>query len=208
MEKHWSKTEIAHLKRHAASSTVEELAGRLNTDVATIRAKLAEHGLQAGSVAEDEDIAALELFTKGSRLLQEAQWAEAAKVFGGVADETDNATILDRTRQFLEVCRHRLEGEAVEADPYLQAVFEKNRGNLDGARELCGRGDVEQDERFAYLMASIQALTDAPEEAFEHLENAIRLEPKNRVHAYHDPDFESLRGQEKLTQLLAVGSAA
>ena len=208
MEKRWSKTEIAHLKRHAPSSTVEELAKRLNTDVATVRAKLAELGLQIGGVAADEDSAALEHFSEGSKLLQEGQWAKAAEIFEKVAGETDNAAIRDRTRQFLEVCRRRMEGDVVEADPYFQAVFEKNRGDLDAARELCGRGDVDQDERFAYLMASILALTEAPEQAFEHLENAIRLEPKNRVHAYHDPDFESLRGQEKLAELLAVGSAA
>ena len=82
---------------------------------------------------------------------------------------------------------------AEDTDPYLSAVFEKNNGNLEQALELCQQqGATDKDERYTYLMASIQALAGAEDEALDLLQAAIRLEPKNRVHAYHDPGLRAV----------------
>ena len=107
----------------------------------------------------------------------------------------------DRARQFLLVSRQKLEAgggkpaqDAAETDPYLLAVYEKNRGNLEGALEMSRKGGRDQkDERFAYLAASIHAAEDRLDEAVQALTKAVELNPKNRIHAFHDPDFAELR---------------
>jgi len=73
-------------------------------------------------------------------------------------------------------------------------VFEKNRGNYDRALTLAKKGGrSSKDERFAYLEASIHSLEERLDEAAEALQRAIELNGKNRVHAFHDPDFAPLR---------------
>jgi len=204
MEKRWSKTEITYLKRHAASASVEELAHRLHTDPKSLRHKLNELGLTPTQSYQPEAEAALEHYAEAVKLLQERRYPEAAERFATVITEADQRQLIDRARQHLEICRRQTEELPPEADPYLQAVFEKNRGNLEAAQEMCAQlAPAEKNERTAYLLASLQALSGSAEEALETLATAIRLEPKNRVHAYHDPDFAELRGNPEFTELLA-----
>jgi tetratricopeptide (TPR) repeat protein len=205
MQKRWSKAEIAHLERHASSAGLEELAKKFRTDTKTVERKLEELGLAAGGAGAAK--ADLDDYAKGLELLHGKKWKNAEEVFARLAAETDNRQLADRARQSLEVCRRVIAPEVDAVDSYLTAVFEKNRGNHEKALELArAAGKSEEDERIAYLLASLHSLTGAPEKALEHLETAIRLEPKNRVHAYHDPDFAELRGQEDFSKLVAGSS--
>lgn len=203
MEKRWSKAEITHLERHAASANLEELAQKFHTDADTVRRKIEELGLGASSAAGKVDEEALKRYSKGLELLYAKKWDAAADEFQGALELSDTRQLSDRARQNLEICRRATAADDGADDPYLAAVYEKNRGNLESALDLCQNGSrTEQDERWAYLAASIQALAGAEEEALRLLETAIRLEPRNRIHAYHDPDFSELRGHESFTELL------
>lgn len=208
MQKRWSKAEIAHLERHAADSSPEELARKLQTDVDNVRRKLKELGLTAQGAAA-ADSAALETYTAALKQMHAGAWQEAAEALRQVMAEADNRHLADRARQSLVACeRHMGSASGEGADPYLRAVFEKNSGNLEAAFELCkGHGRENEDERFAYLLASLYSLAGSSDEAFAHLETAIRLEPKNRIHAYHDPDFAELRGQEEFANLVTGASS-
>jgi len=207
MDKRWSKTEIAHLRRHAESQSLEELANRFHTDVETVRRKLEELDLTAEKGGDGPD-PEVESYTRALELVDQKKWKKAAEALEKIVEGSDNPQLVDRARQFLSVCLLRLEEEPEEADPYLRAVFEKNRGNLDQALDLCRQqGAEEKEERYAYLVASIQALAGEEDEALEHLTNAIRLEPKNRIHAYHDPDFKALHGREEFVHLIAAESS-
>jgi len=209
MSKRWSKAEIAHLQRHAADHSVEELGQKLHTDVASVRRKLSELGLVAlGEAPAPPPPApgdgAVEHYDQGLRQLYAKHWKEAAAIFSRVIGETDSRQLADRARQHLEICRRQLAEEAATSDPYLRAVYEKNRGSYDAALALClEQRKATNDERWTYLLASLRALTGASDEALELLATAIRLEPKNRVHAYHDPDFSDLRSREEFRRLLA-----
>ncbi len=205
MEKRWSKTETSYLKRHAQRSNLEDLARRLHTDVETVKRKLIELNLLSEGSSRSDSGSVLDDYAEALRLLNEEQWSPAAERLERVVAGTDNLQLADRARQSLEVCRQRQAAETPAKDRYLRAVFEKNRGHLEVALELCLGGKVDKEERYAYLAASIQALTGAEKEALSHLATAIRLDPKNRVHAYHDPDFQALRGGEGFSSLLAKG---
>ncbi len=204
MAKRWSKAEIAHLKRHAKKQSVEELAQRFHVATDAVRRKLEELGLGATEAGSDAADAAIGDFSKALELVHGHKWQQAAKLLEKVIAETEEVRISDRARQYLEICRLRLDKDKTQdSDPYLHAVFEKNRGNLEGALKLCKKhGAADKEERYAYLMASIRALSGAEDEALELLKTAIRLDPKNRVHAYHDPDFEALQGRDEFAQLI------
>ncbi|HEX9733777.1 MAG TPA: hypothetical protein VGG06_17535 [Thermoanaerobaculia bacterium] len=193
---------MTHLRRHAASAGLDELARKLHTDAASVRRKLDELGLSAqgepGTAGEE-----LAAYAEALALMHRREWARAAPLLEKVAAETDNRQLADRARQGLETCRRHTAPPAADASPYLQAIYEKNRGNVEAAFELCrALGKPEDDERHAYLLASLHSLAGSPEKALQHLETAIRLEPKNRVHAYHDPDFAELRGRAEFASLI------
>ena len=63
-------------------------------------------------------------------------------------------------------------------------------------------GRQTRDERFAYLAASIHALREDHEAALRLLDHSIELNPKNRVHAFHDPDFATLRERGEIADRL------
>ncbi len=204
MAKRWQKSDISYLQRYGKTKTVEELAKRFKTDVKTVRAKLAELAPPAAgakkaaakSAPEPAD-PALTAYTDALKALHKQDWAKAAKLFGKLAADEDRPDLAARARQYLAAARQRLEGEEGKSGPedaYLKAVFEKNRGNLPAALEICRRGGRDKkDERFAYLAASIYALDDRGEEAAQALAHAVELNPKNRILAFHDADFAELR---------------
>jgi tetratricopeptide (TPR) repeat protein len=148
-------------------------------------------------------------YEQGLRAMHGGKWAEAARVFREVAAAPDEPELAGRARQQLSACEQRTgkhadaQAAAGQAEPFLLAVFEKNRGAYDVALQICARGGRQsRDERFAYLAASIHALRGDRDDAVRFLSHAIALNPKNRVHAFHDPDFASLRAGGEIADLL------
>lgn len=147
----------------------------------------------------------LDIYESALQALHLGRLAEAEGLFARVAD-CDQPELAERARQFRAVCRRDAAApQAVPGDdPYLLAVFEKNRGNLARALELARAGSRDdEDERFAYLVASIHALEARAGEAKTALGKAIDMNRKNRVYAYHDPDFAALRESEDFAPLFA-----
>ena len=196
MDKPWSKNDIAYLKRHADSYSLDELARHFETDIDAVKKKVGQLGLETASGDPS-----LDAFTKGVELLGKKDPDGAAALFEKVVEESDGRRLRDRARQYLAICRSHNETPAETEDPFLAAVVAKNEGSLEEADRLCGQGPSDE-ERFIYLNASIRALSGENEKALELLKKAIALEPKNRVHAFHDPDFETLRGSEGFNALI------
>ena len=199
MAKRWTQKDETYLKRYADRKKVDELAERFKTDREAVKAKLEEMGLAAKdtllpyNLAEDPHVKMLE---KGLAALHKKQWSGAAKIFRQIVEETDITNVGLRARQYLKVCERHLEKDAAgtNADPFLAAVFERNRGNLEEALEICTRGGRQRkDDRFAYLAAAIHVLNGDLEQGHELLAHAVELDAKNRVHAFHDGDFAALR---------------
>lgn len=207
MKRSWTKAEIGYLKRHAHKQAPEELGEHFGIDPEAVREKLVELGLPTEPSSGSEG-AMLENYGEALQLLHGKKWQKAAELLTRIVEGAESPQLVDRACQNLAVCEQRLEEPEPLDDPYLQAVFEKNQGNLAAALDLClDGGRTDKEERYAYLAASIQALAGSEEEALSHLATAIRLEPKNRVHAYHDPDFNELHGAEEFTALVATESS-
>lgn len=206
MAKRWKKEDITYLKRYAKTRRLEELAARFKTDTDTVSAQLEELGLAAkDSVIKMrlEHDPSVKTYAKAVKALSQKKWKEARDLFQAILEETDRPELADRSRRYLAVAEEKLsKGGAPKVDPFLEAVYERNRGNLDEALALCGAGGRQgKDDRFAYLAASIHALRGESENAAKLLTTAIELDPKNRVHAYHDADFAELRTDEEYASL-------
>ncbi|HYG61593.1 MAG TPA: tetratricopeptide repeat protein [Thermoanaerobaculia bacterium] len=154
---------------------------------------------------------ALDIYTAGIAALGRQDWAEAVRLFETVIQESDTPELTGRARQFLATSRQKLARNQQEDrptgddDPYLRALFEKNRGDFRQALELCRQDGREQkDDRFAYLAASIHALEGRPDDAVQTLTRAVELNPKNRIHAFHDADFADLRRNRDLRPLFGL----
>ena len=205
MAKRWKSSEITYLKRYAKIRLTAELAERFNVDADEVTEKLTELGLASkDSVAEMriEHDPLMDVYVKGTRALYGKKWREAKKHFDQVLAESDHPELRMGAQKFLEVCERHLTKPAGADDPFLLAVYERNRGNLDEALDLCTRGGrTGKDERFAYLASAIHAVRGDLDKAADMLETAINLDPKNRVHALYDADFEALRAEEDYASL-------
>ncbi|HVS62942.1 MAG TPA: hypothetical protein VMT85_05485 [Thermoanaerobaculia bacterium] len=199
MAKRWRKEEKTYLRRYAAKKTVAELATRFKTDTGDVVAQLEEleRSSKDGQGYKEPYVdPTLTEYEAGLEAYYAKKWSVAAKKFSHVVEESDQPDIAARARVFLAACEEREAGAEEEGeDPYLEAVAAKNRGDYEAALELCGRGGRRgKDERFAYLAASALALQGQTDEAVKVLLQSIEMEPDNRIHAYHDPDFASLQG--------------
>jgi len=156
----------------------------------------------------------LKAYTQAVEALHHKSWSKAAKLFATVVESADLPEVRERARQYLAACRQQEALHEAKAgkqpkeeaeDPYLRAVFEKNRGDLAAAFALCRQGGKDQkDERFAYLAASIHAVEGRIDEAAQALGRAVELSAKNRIHAFHDPDFAELRGNPSFRHLFGL----
>lgn len=141
----------------------------------------------------------LDAFTEGLAALQAKDWKKAVERLEKAVELADRPEMRDKARQLLVIPRQKVEEKGAKAqepevDPFLTAVYEKNRGDLQAALEISRKGGRDQkDDRFAYLVASIHAVEDRLEDAAQALTKAVELNPKNRIHAFHDPDFAELR---------------
>lgn len=207
MAKKWQKKEITTLEEAAGSKSAEELAEELGRDAADVRGKLQELGLAPSSSGAtwfgDPEVAE---YGKAMELVRSGKWQEAKKKLTALLDGLDLPEVAASARQMLRVCEVKLDGADAEAeDPFLEAVYLKNRGDLKAALDITTKGGRQsKDERFAYLAASLYALQGKARDAIATLEKAIELNPKNRVYAYHDPDFEDLLERPEAEQIFAA----
>lgn len=202
MAKSWKKSDLTYLRRQATKRTVADLARRFGVGEPEIRSKLQELGLEsadgsAGTAGGFQD-PALPRFEAALEALSGGKIETAAELFAEVARTADQMEVRERARLYLAVARRRLDGEGAGVkDPYLEAVLLRNGGRLGEALDRCEAKAHQDDERFAYLAAGILAEQGDLDQATERLRRAIELNPKNRVHAFHDTDFLELRRSQR-----------
>lgn len=209
MAKRWKKQEITYLKRYASRRRLEELAERFHTDTTSVREKLEELGLEAkdwgGPPLADEPDPMLKVLEKALTAMYRQKWEQAAKSLQKVADAAEDASLAARAREYLRACEQNLKSSKSRIrDPYLRAVFERNEGHLDKALEISTHSSHARDDRFLYLAGAVSSLQGELSEAAKYLRKAIKKEPRHRVHALHDSDFEALRENGEFDDLFVV----
>lgn len=204
----WSTQDLGYLKRYASTKSLEELVQRFEVDAADVRAQLAAHDLKTKDgepldrIRIDGDV--LSAFEKGVQALYKGNWKTAVQQFEAVLEEGDPPELAARARQHLTVAARRLAESEDDAGPYIQAVYEKNRGDLDAAMKIVKAQKKDDGGRYAYLAASLHALAADEDQAVAALEKAVEADPKHRVAAYHDPDFTELRQNKDHAHLFGL----
>src|ERR1700735_3016488 len=141
------------------------------------------------------------------RLMQEAKYDKAHTAFekilaGGAGD------LSDRVRMYSNACLlQAAKGKntfASHEEHYDYAVSLLNDGHYEDAREqfnLILKANDKADYAF-YGLAVLSSMTGDSHRCLEHLTEAIRQNPRNRIQARADSDFQDMADDPRFTELL------
>ena len=160
------------------------------------------------SAHDVEREAALKDFGIAIRYFQRRDYQRASDLFARVATGPVRE-IADRARVHLSFCerqRHQERHPKTAEGCYARGVAALNSRDFNQAREYLNKSDklLPGQEYVHYALAAVYGLQGDPENAFSHLEEAIRLRPQNRVQARHDEDFQTLSADPRFTRLLGA----
>ena len=160
------------------------------------------------SAHDVEREAALKDFGIAIRYFRRRDYQRASELFARVATGPVRE-IADRARVHLSFCerqRYQERHPKTAEGCYARGVAALNSRDFDQAREYLNKSDklLPGQEYVHYALAAVYGLQGDPENAFSHLEEAIRLRPQNRVQARHDEDFQTLSADPRFTRLLGA----
>ena len=139
--------------------------------------------------------------------MHEGKYEKARQAFEKLALEGP-AEILERVRTYLAACeRHGqksgLSFETTE-EQYDYAISLLNTGYYEEARDqFHGILEIDPTADYAYYgLAILESMTGLAEPCLEHLGKAIELNPRNRIQARTDSDFQDMSDDPRFTELL------
>jgi tetratricopeptide (TPR) repeat protein len=114
----------------------------------------------------------------------------------------------ERCRMYIQTCQRQLEQSRLtfltpeEHNDY--AVSLLNTGYYEEAREQFGSilADHPEADYAFYGLALLDSITGRPQDCLKHLARAIELNPRNRLQARVDNDFQSMMDDPRFTELL------
>lgn len=149
----------------------------------------------------------LDLYEKAIHLMQSGRYDAAHAAFNEMLTGAPH-DLADRIRMYIAACVSQIDHGTTEfrshEERYDYAISLLNHGNYEDAREhlsqiLLDRSDC--DYAF-YGLALLASLTNSSHECLEHLEQAIKLNPQNRIQARSDSDFSNMADDPRFTELL------
>jgi len=141
------------------------------------------------------------------RLMQEGKYDKAQAAFdkmlaGGAGD------LSDRARMYSNACLNQTaKGKntfASHEEHYDYAVSLLNDGHYEDAREqfLIILKQNDKADYALYGLAVLSSMTGDSHHCLEHLTEAIRQNPRNRIQARSDSDFQDMADDPRFTELL------
>jgi len=118
------------------------------------------------------------------------------------------ADLAERIRMYINACaqqnsKHEARFHSGE-ERYDYAISLLNDGNYEDARAQLKKilaDDANADYAF-YGLAVLSSMTGDAHHCLEHLTEAIRLNPRNRIQARADSDFQDMADDPRFTELL------
>jgi tetratricopeptide (TPR) repeat protein len=153
---------------------------------------------------------ALKNFETAIGFFQRRNYEKAAGLFQKVA-ASPVSEMADRARVHLRFCerkRHHEKRPKTAEGYYARGVAALNGRDFDRAIEYLNKSDkmAPNKEHIHYALAAVYGLRGDSDNAFDHLEAAIRLRPQNRIQARSDEDFEALADDPRFSRLLGTDS--
>lgn len=178
----------------------EERSGKLHRMPRTLA------GTPSGAESSERK-SLLELYEQAIRLMGTGKYTEAHDAFKALLNGAPD-DLADRIRMYIAACVAQIDHGTTEfrshEERYDYAISLLNQGNYEDAREhfqqlLLDRTDC--DYAF-YGLALLASMTNSSHECLEHLAEAIRLNPQNRIQARTDSDFANMSEDPRFTELL------
>ena len=158
----------------------------------------------AGSVSS---AAAFQHYQAAVQLVQQAKYDKALAAFEKLLPAAP-LEIHERCKMYIATCRRQVSKPSLDfATPeerFDYAVSQLNTGFYDEAREQFN-GVVTDDPAadYAYYgLAVLDSMTGRPQDCLANLARAIELNPRNRLQARSDNDFQSMVDDPRFTELL------
>lgn len=164
----------------------------------------------AGHVKPSADPARTQLlhhYEVAMKLLQEGK-VEKAKIAFEAMLKNNTSDLTERVRVHLSACNRQINQKQVSfsnlEERYDYAISLVNTGYYDDAREHLEdilKAKPSADFAF-YGLSVLESLTGRSEACLQHLTEAIRLNPHNRIQARSDSDFQDMADDPRFTELL------
>jgi len=146
-------------------------------------------------------------FQSAVQLLQQGKYEKALAAFEKMLPVAP-PPILERCQMYITTCQHQLDKPSLTfltpEEHYDYAVSQLNTGYFEEARDqfnniLAAYPDAD----YAYYgLALLDAITGRSPDCLRNLGRAIELNPKNRLQARVDNDFQSMVDDPRFTELL------
>lgn len=141
------------------------------------------------------------------QLLQQGKYEKALAAFEKQL-HTAPPEIKERCQMYIQTCQHQLERSRLTfltpEEHYDYAVSQLNTGYFEEAREQFSNilADHPAADYALYGLALLDSITGRSQDCLMHLARAIELNPKNRLQARVDNDFQSMVDDPRFTELL------
>jgi len=164
----------------------------------------------AGSTAPSADAGRAQnmaLYESALRLMQEGKFEKAHSAFNQMLSSSP-VDLAERVRVYINACMQQIQKQKTQfvsnEERYDYAVSLLNDGNYDDARtELKQILSSSKNADYAfYGLAVLSSMTGDTQSCLEHLTEAIRLNPRNRIQARTDSDFQAVADDPRFTELL------
>jgi tetratricopeptide (TPR) repeat protein len=158
---------------------------------------------------------AVAIYERGVQALQRHDFLGAASFFRAVLERyPEERELLERARLYLRVCERETSRQPTAApktpeERVYAATVALNSGDQSGALDHLRQalGEDPESDHAHYIMAVALGMRNGGDEAIEHLQQAIALNPENRALAKQDPDLDSLRGHHRFRDALETPAA-
>lgn len=150
---------------------------------------------------------AFQHYQSAIQLVQEGKYDKALAAFEKLVPSAP-PQIVERCRMYIATCKRQLEqAELAFSTPeerYDYAVSQLNTGDYGDARQQLERliSDFPGADYAYYGLAVLDSITGRVQECLANLERAIELNPKNRLQARSDNDFQNMADDPRFTELL------
>jgi tetratricopeptide (TPR) repeat protein len=141
------------------------------------------------------------------QLLQQGKFEKALAAFEKLLPEAPVA-IKERCQMYINTCQRQLENICLEfgtpEEHYDYAVSKLNTGYYDEARDQFSNIlSAHPNADYAlYGLALLDSITGRTQDCLNNLARAIELNPRNRLQARADNDFQSMVDDPRFTELL------
>ncbi len=164
----------------------------------------------AGTIPQTNDIGRAQLmahYEAALRLMQEGKYDKAHAAFDKML-AAGAGELSDRVRMYATACSQQMtKGKNDFAnceEQYDYAISLLNDGHYEDAREHFTQilqANDKADYAF-YGLAVLASMTGDSHRCLEHLTEAIRQNPRNRIQARADSDFQDMADDPRFTELL------